>query len=108
MAGSNADVKALSIPEVAIDPETKQVRLVPGNVPGLTDEQSKNAYDTRLHSLRMMEALILSGEMNISEMMAGLEKLAKYQFKPAATRKGPETNETPIEQLRGLVDGEDE
>lgn len=107
MAGSNADVKALAISDLALD-EDGNMQFLPGSVPGLTEEQSDEAYGTKVHSLRLMETIILSGHMRVTDIMKALETLAKYQFKPASARKDASPDDSAIDVLRELIDGDTE
>lgn len=74
--------------ETALDEERGEVVIqpVPGLVPGLNAEDSAEAYDTKVHSLRLMEMLLVSGKLTIKETIDLLKELAKYQFKAANAR----------------------
>lgn len=79
----------LSVPEEAVEV--------------LDGEQSQKAHNTRLHSLRMLENLAISGALKPADMIKVLETLAKFQFKPASMepsrKKGPETAEDILREL---------
>jgi len=75
----------------------------------LDDDQSSLASGTRLHSLRLMEALILSGRLSKQEMINLLKVLAEYQFiKASSPLKATTQKEKAVEDyIQELEDGLD-
>jgi hypothetical protein len=93
---------------VAVDynPETEEIGLPQELVDELTmtNEQSNKAHGTRLHSLRLMEALILSGRLTRAEMIRLAQTLAEYQFIKASSTRQPAQKEKTIEEYLREID----
>jgi hypothetical protein len=83
------------------------VKPIPGFVPGLSAEDSAEAYDTKVHSLRMMEILLVSGKLTIGETIDLLKELARYQFKAAnaRSREKSKVEKSAAELLQELANG---
>jgi hypothetical protein len=83
--------------------EDGTLSVPPESVELLDGEQSQKAHNTRLHSLRMLENLAISGALKPADMIKVLETLAKFQFKPASMepnkKKGPATAEDMLKEL---------
>lgn len=69
-------------------------------------EESKKAHGTSLNSLKLMEALIMSGHLSKTEMIKLLTNLAEYQFIKASSNRQPVQKEKTVEDY--LMEIEDE
>jgi hypothetical protein len=63
----------------------------------LDDSKSKEAHGTSLNSLKLMEALIMSGRLSKIEMIKLLTTLAEYQFIKASSNRQPVQKEKTVE-----------
>lgn len=75
----------------------------------LTEEQRNEAHGTNIHSLRAMEALVMSGLLNKQELLNVLKTMAEYQFMKASSNRRPMPQEKTVEDyLQELEDGIEE
>jgi hypothetical protein len=98
--------KSKKLVPVNVNQDTGAISIPAENVPVLTRDQSRRAHNTNLHSLQVLEMLLLSGTMDTKDMLKALEMLAKYQFAPAAHTK-QESNEKKVEDWLEEIDGGD-
>ncbi|MBO8085923.1 MAG: hypothetical protein J7D61_07775 [Marichromatium sp.] len=90
---------------IAVDDQGR-LTLPPDLIDLLSWEQAEAAHNTRLHSLRLMETLLLSGQLDVPQMLKVLETLAKYQFRPAAIEQGKRKEKSTEDLLSELVSDE--
>jgi len=69
-------------------------------------EESKKAHNTSLNSLKLMEAMVMSGYLSKTEMIKLLTTLAEYQFIKASSNRQPVQKEKSVEDY--LMEIEDE
>jgi hypothetical protein len=95
--------KKYKIPMIT-DEETKEIQFPDAVIRDslLTEEESAFAHNTSLHSLRLMEALLMSGTLNKIEVIGLLKILAEYQFLKAGARKAPDTEKNVVDLLKEL------
>ena len=98
--------KSKKLVPVTVNQDTGAISIPTEHIPVLTRDQSRHAHNTNLHSLQVLEMLLLSGTMDTKEMLKALETLAKYQFAPAAHRR-KEGEEKKVEDWLEEIDGAD-